>query len=199
MVLYTVLTSILGVETLIVGELLLIPAAIMAAIAAIFLLGEDLYTYFQGGDSVFGALIETLGTAMSWVTEKIAGIVTGAITFMTEKIKEIYNHPAKLIKLLASAPLLALGPAGFAAAAYINKDIFSSSGASTTPEAYAASKSNPLSMGGNSQYQVTAPITVTVPPGTDPSQVAGAAQEGIVNGLWDVFDQAQRSTSPGVK
>ncbi len=57
----------------------------------------------------------------------------------------------------------------------------------------------PSGVGGNSnQYAVNAPITVTVPHGTDPTKVGEHVQIGVREHLNQVYRETQRSTKPAV-
>src|SRR5690606_12665097 len=50
----------------------------------------------------------------------------------------------------------------------------------------------------NTNYSVNSPITINVPPGTDPSEVGNRAKEGVTEHLDRILREAQRSLTPAV-
>lgn len=61
-------------------------AAYAAEIAALLLFFEDLYTYFQGGDSLIGRFIERFQTA-----DGVTGALARAFKYATQASKDVYN------------------------------------------------------------------------------------------------------------
>ena len=85
----TFLTGVGGaVAGMALGEILLLAGGIILALAAVFLIFDDIYTYLQGGVSVTGALIDAWNSA--------DGGALGAIKGLFEEIMDVgqslYDH-----------------------------------------------------------------------------------------------------------
>jgi hypothetical protein len=59
--------------------------AVAAALAAIFLIGEDIYSYFHGRESYFGDMVHGLEKAGAWIHQQVVKITD----FFKDKIAEI--------------------------------------------------------------------------------------------------------------
>lgn len=181
----------------VVGMVLLVGAAL----ALVFLWLEDIYTFFQGGNSLTGALVEWIGgglsKAMSFVKEKLAqfgawlhekmlaifngignAIVNVVMFFMNPLIKGIEWVFTKLGMMKARAP-------GF------NTNGMSTAGGSA-PSLSGISSSN-VNNGGSFVFAPN--ITVESKNG-DPVGTGEAVQKAIENPLDRMLRQTQRFVSP---
>lgn len=152
-------------------------ALLMAAIfAGIFLIIEDLYTYFTGGDSVFGMMMKSATTAFEYVRDLFNEYIVWPIQGFFNKIGSF------LPENLADKIQRSLNTQGVVA------DI--------TPQ------SRPIQSAinnANNQVRVNAPITVNVPSGTDPAMVGDRIESGMGNALDDIFNEVQRYTGPTLR
>ena len=152
---------------------LLMAAGVVLALAAIFLVVEDLYTYFTGGDSVFGEFMKSAGNALRWVRDKFNEWIVFPIQNFFGRIGRFFpeSHANRVAAILNKQGVVAdINPMNSPIQNSINK--------------------------ANSNVNVNSPITVNVPPGTDPSMVGERIESGVGNALLDIFSETQRFTGP---
>lgn len=151
--------------------------AVVAAIAALVIAGHDLYAIFFNGadfeDTWVGQAIEALKDAASWIGDLFAkitgGLTGGAFDSLKGAVSNIIGGGAP--DLVSSTNFL-----------------------QQIQNVPAAAPGGP----GNNSYEVNAPITVNVPPGSDHKLVAQAAQDGVREHLDRVYRETSRSLRPTV-
>jgi DNA-binding protein YbaB len=175
-----------------------VPIAIAAGIALIILAIEDIYTYFQGGDSVTGLIVEKFGSAWDWVRQKTIEFrdwILSAMTALGQRLASIFtnmfspvtNFLDSVSKRLASIPTRLFGSA---------RDIaVNGTATGITPQ------SSPL-RGANNTNQtnvdVRAPITITLPEGMTGSEAGERIQSGVAEGLEDALSNLGRTNARAV-
>lgn len=155
---------------------LAIPLSIFAIIVALGLIAEDIYTFTQGGDSVFGLIVnafKSLTTSFStWVIEQVQ-IVTAAINSVIAQVTGLAGSARSFFGggLDQIGSFLGISP-------------------TASPGAEASTNSNSMT--------VAPTINVAVPPNTPVSQIPGAIQSGISDSLAPILRSTQRNYSMGV-
>lgn len=168
---------------------LLIPLAIGAGIAAIFLIVDDLINFFEGNDSVTGRIVKAFKgmfpilkqwwsdfalyvyDKLTWPLQTFLSFLKDTLTLVGKLLPDKYGgnlFKAGADKIGAAQDFINLNPAN--------------SPASLT--------------GGGGQNNVTiqAPTQITVPEGTPPQQVGNAVADGVSDGVQQHLRQAQRHT-----
>ena len=137
---------------------------------ALGLLFEDVYSYFDGKDSITGHIVNAFKKAIAWVKE----MWNEFFVWISEKVQSALGWARGLTKY---------------------SDMFTKYGNITgmTPAtAPVSSTSNRTSQ----NWNISAPITVSVPPGTDPSQVGERVEGGVAMGFDEFLSRAGRHNSP---
>lgn len=135
---------------------------------------------FQIGKYVVGVLVaafDKLGSAISFIAEKIG-------------LKDMFAKAAGVTSAIAGS---AAAVTGEAAGKY---GLIGGLGAPPSPTTAPASSS---ATSNNQNVNANMPITINVPPGGDPAQVAAAASSGVNDGLNRALRESKRTSKPGVK
>ena len=189
-------TIVKGMKTLRMATLLtnaamaVIPILIGMAVVAIGLLFEDLVGYVQGRDSVVGKIevaFENMFTKLNGWWEGFGLTAKLVIAGILLPVRVLLAAVRSIGGVLGA---LSMGDLGGAFDA-IKEGVVG---------AIAPDTSNIASMIGlssdnvkpNQQSNVNAPITVNVPPGTPPEEVANAARQGIGDSLGLLFEDTER-------
>lgn len=149
---------------------------IVAAIAALVIAGHDLYALFTGKPTWIGSFFE-------WI--KSLDIVKASLEWIAgawEKISGMFSAKNILPSFLQGSGLSAIFGNGNPAD---KVDALNNPGGSLASAAPA----------GN-QYQINAPIDISVPPGTDPADVGKHVQNGVKEHLDRVMRETRASTLP---
>lgn len=167
---------------------LLIPLAIGAAIAAIFLIIDDLINFFEGNDSVTGRIVAAF-KGMFPILKKywsdfalyVYDALTKPLQMFLSFLKDTLSLVGKILPDKYGGSLFKAGAEKIGAAQdFINLN----------PQNAPAS----LSGGGQSNVTISAPTQITVPEGTPPQQVGDRVSEGVADGVQAHLRQAQRHT-----
>lgn len=150
--------------------------AIAAGLSALFLVIEDLYTYFTGGDSVTGAIVKS----MSWAFQKVRDMFNEWIVF---PIQNFFGRIGRMLPESFNDRMAALNN---------KRGVIADINPQNSPIRSSISNAN-------NQVRVTAPITVNVPAGTDPAMVGERIESGMGNALDDIFSEVQRYTGPTLR
>lgn len=176
---------------------LAIPALIAAAVIAVVLIIEDFYRMLKGDDSVIAAFGQ-------WLDSVFMPAFLRAEAFIVDWVKGLPDMIWNAIKSLGSA-FLEIGSAIGADVWQGMKGAIGLGGSSATSAANPANAVSPTSIlpssassSRTSNVQVSAPISVTVPPNTDPGMVGEKVETGIAGGLFDIFKVAERAQGAGV-
>lgn len=202
-----------------------IPIAIGAAMVAIFLIMEDIYSFFNGKKSFTGDLLKVLpeiGKLFKTIFEPIFEPFVAIITMITEGFgswKDIFKELGVLIINVLLLPLRTLVGTigaissiigrltnseklkGFAQSAsdFADNYLKVSAGPEASPTGIgpsAATSTAPVnSRQTNNQLQVQQ--NFNFPPGTDPAAVGDKISSSVSSGLDDVLRSTQRSTYNG--
>lgn len=162
-----------------------IPIAIGAAILFLIGLFEDLYVFFTGGDSLFGRLT---GLKPGPIIDFFVKIGQTIQTYLVQPIMDAINAFETLGKFVGGGLSGAAGAisSGFSAV----KDFLGLSPAAA-----------PAGGGGFQSTQnnrINAPITVTVPPGTSPSDATNIVSSGTSEGLSEALRQTSNANQGGI-
>jgi hypothetical protein len=190
-----------------------IPIAIGAALILLGLIIEDVVAFFQGKDSITGLLLEGLEKNFPRVFEFLKTLKDMFVdTFNVAKnlnLKEVFDGMVITAKESADALFNAIVDPFVRAFTWIKSQVasipfigkigsfFGGSGASAAP----ASTATPSPGAGGSvstTSTINAPVTVNVPPGTPPGQVAGAVRQGTQDAMNSMLRQTNRATKPAV-
>lgn len=171
-------------------------AAIIASAAVIFLVLEDIYSYFTGGDSVTGYFVSQWSEAWKWIKHGF----TEGVEFLRSKLQGFADWFQGFVKPFTEF----FGKFGAGLNKFMGGSSFPSVGASASAGAARMFGLSPSTapVGGassNSNVNVNAPITVTVPPGTDPAVVPDRVETGLFDGISSTLRTTGRAMSPAVK
>jgi hypothetical protein len=186
-----------------------VPLAIGAAIAVVLLAIEDVMTYFQGGKSVTGVMIEQFGHAFKWIADKMNELATylaGKMTAWANSLNESLMHALQPIKNImdrvsgfGNKVSSSVGDMATSASQWIqgiggspSKTV--SEGVGVTPG------TSPLLNSRSSKVMsthVVAPMTLNVGDHASPMEVGRAAKSGMIDGLSDVLRGANESFDGG--
>lgn len=150
--------------------------AIAAGVAALFLIFEDLYTYFTGGDSVTGAIVAAFKSAFEFVRDMFND-------WVVFPIQNFFGRIGRLLPESFTDRIAALNN---------KRGVIADITPQNSPIRSAINNAN-------NQVRVTAPITVNVPAGTDPAMVGERIESGMGNALDDIFSEVQRYTGPTLR
>lgn len=175
----------------------LVALKIIAIGAAIFLVVEDLYSFFTGGDSVTGVIVQAFVDAWGWIkktfVDGMAWLHTTLKGWADYFTKWFTNFTAPFVSFMT---MIGNGLSGL-----VNGNTNSGSTSGGVPSLTGITPSsapvNPVGGAGNNMT-VSAPISVVVPPGTDPGMVGERVETGLQLGIGDLFRQTNRVTSSGV-
>jgi len=165
---------------------LIVPLLIGAAIAAVALAIEDIVAFFQGKKSVTGVIVEKFKGMFSWLVEQwemFAGYVEGIFDRIVGKIVSVFEK----VKSMVSAFKGLLG--GKITAAFEGAKDFASS---LNPFADNTASPSAVTTSKNNIVNVDSPISVSVPPGTPPEEVAQKTKEGVAEALTSLFNDTKR-------
>lgn len=187
-------------------------ALIVAAAAAIYIVMDDILGYFQGKDSITGAIIDWVDELVNVFQSKfpiLGTIVRGVMVGILTPLNLFINA----IRTVAGIAGTLMGGGGMAGVMDVLKQGALDAGApirsiadgsgfslgesvgfgerSTLPKTMASGQSA-------TTQNVTAPITVNVPQGTPPEQVGPAVQRGVSEGLSSVLRETHRQTKTAV-
>lgn len=169
--------ALAGAIGMAVLEALIIPALITAAIVAVGLLIEDLWTFVEGGDSFTGMLISGFMAYIGWIERAGKAIAD----WILHPLQAAYRLLDWIGKSTGQWDMGAVsGAMGFG-------DQASTGGRSVLPAGAAGST-----------VSIHAPVSVEVPPGTPPDKVGQALQDGMQLAMETVFGVAYRATAGGV-
>lgn len=155
-------------------------ALIAAAIAGLVIGVHDIYTLLNGQPTWIGQFwdwlksLEAVKAALSWITsvwDKFSSAASGIMG----KISGFF---------------------GGKSAVEVSQQVNGVAGPNAVPAAIAGPQGG--AQVGGPQYSVSAPITVTVPPGTPPGEVGNKVREGVADHLDQVMRQTRRSTGGAV-
>lgn len=204
------------------------PLIIGVCIAAVGLLAEDLFTYFNGGDSIFGRVstwfsdtfpnaAKVMGTFVEFVKEIWIGFYE-AIQLGWDLVKlsfdaiigmfvDAYDWFAKLLgiatpfgEIMGGIADKIKGAIGTAGSMRDSTFKFLHEGIQSY-DAHMNDQTNATlnTAGyGTAMGDISTKIEVNVPPGTNPNEVGGHVERGVQLGLEGVLRQAKRTTSLGV-
>jgi len=181
------------IATITQGIMMIWPILVGAAIIALIVIIEDLVGYFQGKDSITGMLID----AFEKKFPEAFGIARDALYALRDTAKIVYNTLSTWfsnlwegIKQVNDFVTSIFGKmAGLLGLEGVAK--FFGQGQASPASSPASSQSNV-----SNSARINAPITVNVPEGTSPDQVASATQAGVRDALDGVFRQAGWSLEP---
>lgn len=227
LMLFGQLSVMLGVLTIAFGgmgtaallaqaKLLLIPLAILAIAAAIFLIAEDIIAFFRGNKSVTAVLVEKFTSALDFINKKwmeMPLVVKAAVALMTFPIRSailLLRTFAGVIKAVIAGDFKeALAVAARAAKQLVLPNLEGVGGAlgfgrlkRPTPfgPAEAAGPPAPATAAAagarTSNVNVTMNAPINVPPGTPPELVGTAVREGVAESLSSVLRDTQRAVQP---
>lgn len=181
---------------------LAIPLAIGAAVAAVLLIVEDLYAFFQGRPSVLGFLLKNkdqilqsvlnffkvMGEGIWNLAKQIGGwifdIVRGWIGTILNFIKSIPSLLNSGIKSLTGIDI------GARVTGLLDKTAAINPFSNFAPAGPMLPSSTNTNTSNISRTQINAPITVTAPAGSNPEDVGIAVQKAAQ----EVFDKQLRET-----
>lgn len=196
-----------------------IPALIGAAFLAIFLIVEDISSFFQGKDSFFGDLLNILPELGAAFSAVFGPIFEPFVAFMTHLIdgtmtwKQAFTDVAAIILNLILAPLRlveatvggiagALGrwtgiqflqDVGAGAMGMAKAHKFDSSSDIGAETAVGSSASGGRQTNNNLQTK----MEFNFPPGTDPARVGDKIAESVSSGIDDILLRANQTASTG--
>jgi hypothetical protein len=149
-----------------------IASAIGLAVAAVLLIIEDIWTFFQGGDSVFGMMLDGAKEFFSWIGDKLVEL--------KDSVMELFGMAAKFLSI--GERLSGIG--GF----------FGFGDDRRSP-----GDSAPAGMGASSQqFNLDNEITVNVGDGASAADVGEAVQSGVSDSFETFLRRANRSVAPGL-
>lgn len=190
--------------SVIMGMLSIKALAIGAAVAALFLVIEDLVVFMQGGNSVFGQMLEGIGPAFNKIGEMmIQGFIVVEEWFIGLFTDVIPNLIAGLPETISNA-IKSVGDFGSKAAEKTGSFLSGVGGkAMEYASAIGADMIAPFTGGGNQttnsqNNSINAPITVTVPPGTSPAAATATVSKGVEDGFSAVLRQTRNNFVGGV-
>jgi tape measure domain-containing protein len=164
---------------------LLMPILIGAAVIALGLIIEDIIGFFRGKDSITGLIVDAFEKKLP-----DAFLATKAALFAIKETVGIVIDEFKLLfgflnEFLILNPLKAIKDFDLEGAANF---IFGNAPTPATAPAGGGSQSN--------QISISAPVTVTVPPGTPAELVGESITEGVERVFGGMIRQASRATEP---
>lgn len=202
----------------------LMQVAIGAAFIAIFLVAEDIYSFFNGKDSFLGDILDKLpelGTAFKSIFEPIFEPFVNIVTMLTDGFSSWKDIFAELGKLIVNAMLLPLravastvggiaGAVGRFTGSETLKGIGDSAaglGQDLTFDGIAKTFGNPTGIGPQAavagaqgtglNQSLKVDQQFVFPPGTDPETAGPKVSSAVSDGLDEVLRKTQRSTSNG--
>lgn len=186
-----------GALLLLGAKFLLIGALIAAGLAIVFLVIDDLISFFKGEDSLTGVIIEEISKAVDFVGSKfneLPGIVQGVIAAILTPIR----FAISTVRALGGAiGAIAGGDFGGALDAVTEglKNTFDPSVVlgNGLSGLFGFGPSTEQKGGGN--VNVDSNIEVNVPPGTNPEEVGPFVQAGVKDSLSSLFTQAGRDVA----
>lgn len=159
---------------------LLVAAKIMLIGGLIALVIEDIYSFFKGDDSVLGWVINGIGAGIDWLQDKLVKF--------TKWFGSVMKGPIQWISKMG---------VGFGAG--LNSMLGINSKPNSNPTGITPqTRPTGISGGSNQNVRVDAPITVTVPAGTNPAMVGEKVESGVQGGIGEIFDRTNRATSPAM-
>ncbi len=188
---------------------------VAAAAAAIFLIFDDIKGFFEGKDSVTGAIIRAVDEMVDAFQTKfpiIGTVVRGVIVGLLTPINLVINA----VRTIAGIAGAIAGGGGISGVIDALKQGgtdflspfkslregtgFSLGEAVGFGERSTLPTTSAVAAGSNSNVSqsVNAPITVNVPQGTPPEQVGPAVQRGVSEGLGSLLRETQRQTKTAV-
>jgi len=180
-------------------------AAIWAGLtAAIFLVIQDIVSFFQGADSVTGKIVAAFQkikapilAVFNFISELFRNLFSGFSLFFGEAITKFFSPIISVLTRLSQ-----LVKPGVQAAAAALPVIDRTQNAVAFSAALGNRQFNTLPRsvaGGQTQnINVTAPITINVPEGTTPDQVGPSIKEGIRESFDLMMREADRQNRPSV-
>lgn len=202
------------------AKFLIIPILIAAAVAALFLVIEDIIAFFQGKDSVTGVIVEKFkemfawlegmfSTAPAWIQALVTWITTPFRVLMS-MIRGVGNAASALFKgnfKEAGAAILQAGEdsilpiinavQGKRSTLSENLGFGSADGTGTFRDKVPPTQAG-MSGGTKTEQNINSPINITVPVGTSPDQVGPFVQKGIGDGLGQLLRETSRQTKTAV-
>lgn len=205
--------SALKTFAIILAKVLLVAAAVAAA----FVVFDDLKAFFEGRDSVFGLIIKQIDDLLMKFQEAFPILSTIVLTFVntvTAPIKAVIG----LVRGVSAALGTLFGGGGFRDAlknfgvefggafsgfgkaargeTQTTSDLLGISGIRQEPRVQAPGANR---AGGTVNQNVNAPVTVNVPPGTPPEAVGPAVQSGVKEALGQQLREAGRQAQGAIE
>lgn len=180
-------------------EVLAIPLAIAAAIAVLFLIFEDVFAFFSGEESFTGDLVNWIAESFTFLSDKFTNWLMG----IGDKAKVLaqnfgnwliqFTKPFTDFLLGIGDSMAKLAKGDFSGLSATVKGMFGSGSPTGINPA-----TSPINNNSNQKVEVRAPISVLVPPGTDPSMVGEKVESGVSLGIGEIFGRTQRAGASGV-
>jgi hypothetical protein len=168
------LLSIIGTAVAVIeSPFFLLAAAIGAVIVAV----HDLYALFAGKPT-------WLGQFSDWL--KSLGMIQVALNFISDTWDKLKGGLGTMVAKAEN--FLGIGNEG------VGNPEQRLAALSSTASAASSITNATTSVGGNSNVEVNAPVTIHVPAGTDPKEVSSKVKEGIQEHFARVSREIQRST-----
>lgn len=207
---FAVKTALLLLNLTAVKSLFLLALPFLKIIALVALVGlvmEDIIGFFQGKDSVTGVIVESFKEAFEFVEglfsklprffQGIFGLVTTPFRALIGLIRGTSGAIGALTQGDFSGALDAIGSAALDVLNPFENGTSISSALGFGREDKKTITPSPQLLGtgaNNTNQSINAPININVPEGTTPDQVGPAVQKGVADGLADILRQTQRQT-----
>lgn len=165
----------LGIMNVLLSPITLTVLLITSALAGLFLIIEDLYVYFKGGDSVFGSGLDTLLAKFGKL-----GIIVRAVRAGLDNIVWLLNKiPGVDIKVGENELNTAIGNAN----EIIGKN----------PKSSPVTKNQNI---GGTVVNMSSPISVNVAGTADPEKTASMTYSAVKDSIDQILREAQRAVAP---
>jgi len=170
------------------AQALLIPLLIGAGIATLLLAIEDIVAFFNGEKSVTAVIMNKFGDMFiwlkgqwtsfgDWISQKFVDWFITPLDNVLKKISEFSN----LLNVKANGVLSKFG----------FDNVFSTTPASNTAQSIGSAGQNQTS----NDVKIDAPITISVPEGTNQDQVADVVRQSLSDNLSELFINTKRQIS----
>ena len=201
---WPVLFNILGAAAVALGIKLAIAFApvlgpillIIAAIVALGLVIEDIYTFFEGGDSLTGRIVKAVGAYFDKLIENVKDRFSRLVEFFTPLAQDIYQIFVKPFVDLFSFIFNGFKTVGGWIAKVLPNSPLAKSWDSTSAVVQRSSPSSSplpgLGGGASGPVSVSMQTSIVVPPGTDPVSVGDRVEKGTNDAWGNTLDIAAR-------
>ena len=194
---------------------------VAAAVGVLFLVFNDLKAFFEGRDSVFGTIVNSVDELLMTFQEKfpiLSRIVLGFVSVIGAPIRAVVG----LVRGLSAALGTLFGGGGFIESAKNfasefggafsgiakaiglqsgpigTEDLLSIGGIRQGPSAAVPPSPSTTNNSGVVNQNVNSPITINVPPGTNPQSVGPAVQSGVKEALGQQLRETGRQVTGAV-